>query len=138
MFGLLALLVGGSFDDEFSIPGASSQVALDQLRMTFPEAAEASATMVVLAPEDATVGDPAVRDAVEVAARRIAGITWVTDVQLPWDETGGGLTTCTAPAGDTSTYPIRQCIRQGGRTATVGPGEESRDARTRPAQDRHP
>ncbi|NCD17214.1 MAG: MMPL family transporter [Actinobacteria bacterium] len=104
VLGLLALLVGGSFDDEFSIPGASSQVALDQLRMTFPEAAEASATMVVLAPEDATVGDPAVRDAVEVAARRIAGITWVTDVQLPWDETGGGLI---SESGAAATVSIR-------------------------------
>lgn len=119
MLGLLALLVGGSFDDEFSIPGASSQVALDQLRMTFPEAAEASATMVVLAPEDATVGDPAVRDAVEVAARRIAGITWVTDVQLPWDETGGRLDdmhrSCWGyiHVSDTAVYPAGRPDRYG-------------------------
>ena len=39
--GAVAATVGGSFDDEFRIPGASFQVALDQLRMTFPEAAMA-------------------------------------------------------------------------------------------------
>jgi len=88
--GVLALAFGGTFDDEFSIPGASSQVALDQLRMTFPEAAESSATMVVLAPDGSTVLDPAVSAAIESAARRIEEIDWVTEVRLP-GTLGGGL-----------------------------------------------
>ncbi|MGM0386695.1 MAG: MMPL family transporter, partial [Actinomycetota bacterium] len=102
VLGMLALAFGGTFNDEFSIPGASSQVALDQLRMTFPEAAESSATMVVLAPEGATVGDPAIRAAVEDAAGRIDDITWVTDVQLPWDDHGSGLISETGAAATVS------------------------------------
>ena len=31
LFGVLTLTIGGTFDDDFTIPGASSQVALDQL-----------------------------------------------------------------------------------------------------------
>jgi RND superfamily putative drug exporter len=102
LLGVLALVFGGTFNDEFSIPGASSQVALDQLRMTFPEAAESSATMVVLAPEGTTVGDPAIRAAVEDAAGRIDDVEWVTEVQLPWDEYGSGLISETGAAATVS------------------------------------
>ena len=65
VLGGLALAVGGSFNDEFDIPGASSLVALDGLRMTFPEAALSSANMVVLAPERQKVTDPAIKQKIE-------------------------------------------------------------------------
>lgn len=91
LLGVLALAFGGTFNDEFSIPGASSQVALDQLRMTFPEAAESSATMVLLAPPGTTVDDPGIRDALDEAAERMERIPFVTDVQLPHDAFGSGV-----------------------------------------------
>lgn len=58
LLGVLAFTVGGAFSDEFEIPGASSQVALDQLKMTFPEAAQSSASVLVLAPPGTTMDSP--------------------------------------------------------------------------------
>lgn len=91
LLGVLTALAGGSFDDDFTIPGAASQVALDQLQMTFPEAAEASATIVVLAPEGATVNDPAVRRAIEDGARELEELPWVSAAELPHNEFIKGL-----------------------------------------------
>jgi len=68
---LLALVGGGAalvmrpMDDSFRIPGASSQAAYDQLRMTFPEAADAGATMIVTLPAGRDVADADVRKAIE-------------------------------------------------------------------------
>ena len=42
LFGVLALTIGGAFDDTFTIPGSSSGRALEMLSVTFPEAADAS------------------------------------------------------------------------------------------------
>lgn len=95
----LTLTIGGTFDDEFTIPGTSSQVALDQLRMTFPEAAQASASILVLAPEGTTVNDPAVRAAIEDSAREIEQLPWVAAVQLPYDEYVDGLISDDETAG---------------------------------------
>lgn len=84
--------VGGSqFDNEFRIPGASSQEALDQLRMTFPEAAMSSATLVVIAPDGARVTDPTIRTELSDAAAGIERIEWVDTVQLPYSEYLDGL-----------------------------------------------
>ena len=65
--GAVAATVGGSFDDQFRIPGASSQVALDQLRMTFPQAAMASSTMVVIVPAGHHITDADAEQAAEIA-----------------------------------------------------------------------
>jgi len=65
----LFLTVGGEFDDEFTIPGSESQAALDQLREASPAAAGAGADVVFVAPEGATVTDPAFAAAIgEVVA----------------------------------------------------------------------
>ena len=55
----LLLLVGGGAlairqptNDSFTTPGAPSQIAYDQLRMTFPSAADSTSTMVVTIPEE--------------------------------------------------------------------------------------
>ncbi|HLM07310.1 MAG TPA: MMPL family transporter [Blastococcus sp.] len=55
----LLVTVGSSFDDEFSIPGSESQDALDQLAEAAPGAAGAGAQIVFVAPDAATVADPA-------------------------------------------------------------------------------
>ena len=60
--GVGKVTLGGTFDDAFSIPGASSQVGLDQLKMTFPEASDSSAVLLLIAPEGARADDPAGRD----------------------------------------------------------------------------
>ena len=97
--GAVAATVGGSFDDEFRIPGASSQVALDQLRMTFPEAAMASSTMIVIVPAGQSINDPAARTQIEAAGERLDAIGWVDSVQTPYNEYVSGLISDDGVAG---------------------------------------
>ena len=82
----LALGMGGTFDDAFDIPGASSQVALDQLRMTFPEAAQSSATVLILAPDGTTFDSPAIQTTVEAEISQIEKLEWVSYVQSPYND----------------------------------------------------
>lgn len=113
----LTLAIGGTFDDQFSIPGASSQVALDQLRMTFPEAADSSATILVLAPAGKTMDDPAVRRPIEAEALELEKLSWVSTVQLPYneyikglisDDQTAGLISVMVPGGSVSTFTDAQ------------------------------
>ncbi|ARQ68493.1 MMPL family transporter [Streptomyces marincola] len=60
-----ATAAGGSFDDEFTIPGSESQEALDALAADFPAAAGTSAQIVVQAPEGRSVTDPPYAAAIE-------------------------------------------------------------------------
>jgi len=53
--GGAALAFRGSFADVFKIPGSSSQVALDKLRMTFPQGAMTQAAAIFVAPEGGRV-----------------------------------------------------------------------------------
>ena len=91
VLGGLALTVGGSFNDEFDIPGAASQRALDGLRMTFPEAAMASASIIVLAPEGQQVTDAPIREAIEDEIVAIEEVEWVALAQSPFNEYVDGL-----------------------------------------------
>ncbi|MET0765697.1 MAG: MMPL family transporter [Blastococcus sp.] len=61
----LLVTVGGSFDDRFTIPGSESQDALDRLEQVSPGAGGVGAEIVFVAPEGATVADPAVAGAIE-------------------------------------------------------------------------
>lgn len=83
LFGVLTATVAGNFDDDFNIPGASSQVALDQLKMTFPEAAYSEAVVLLLAPPGKTIDDPEIEAAIEESAKRFEEIPWVGVVQQP-------------------------------------------------------
>ena len=84
--GVLTATLRAPFDDEFRIPGASSQVALDQLKMTFPEAADASATLLVLAPPGRPVDDPAIKRSIEAGLRDIDRLAWVKGSQSPFNK----------------------------------------------------
>lgn len=89
IFAALAVLGlggGGSFDNEFRVPGASSQEALDQLRMTFPATADTAALMVVVAPPGTRVDDPRVKGALEDSLADIATFDWVTGTDSPFGE----------------------------------------------------
>ncbi len=99
LFGVLTLTIGGTFDDDFTIPGASSQVALDQLEMTFPEAAYSAALVVVLAPPGKTIEDPDVEAALEASAKEFEKIPWVAIVHLPNDPYVEGLISDDKTAG---------------------------------------
>ncbi len=86
LFVGLALAVGGSFDDVFEVPGASSTKALAQLKVTFPEAADASATVLISVPEGVRLEDEEVRDAVEDWTHRLEELPFVRGVIGPYSE----------------------------------------------------
>ena len=86
----LLLTVGGSFDDEFSIPGSESQEALDRLDAVSPGAGGVGAQIVFVAPDGATVADPAVAGAIEQTVAAAAGAPQVAGVVSPL--TSGAIT----------------------------------------------
>lgn len=98
---LIGLVVahGGQFDDTFEIPGAPSQVALDELKMTFPQAADLSATMLVMPGDGQTMASPEVQRAVEDTIAGLEKVDWVTSVQTPYNEHLSGVITDSGDAG---------------------------------------
>ncbi len=87
----LTVVGGGAFDDEFHLPGSSSQEALDQLKMTFPEAADTTASMLVVAPAGEVVDDPDTRAKVETALSGFATLPWVNGTLSPYSTDIEGL-----------------------------------------------
>jgi RND superfamily putative drug exporter len=81
----LLVTVGGSFDDEFTIPGSESQAALDQLDEVSPGAGGVGAQIVFVAPEGATVADPAYAGAIEQVVVAAADAPQVDGVVSPFD-----------------------------------------------------
>jgi len=96
---LAAGILGGSFalggqtQESFEIPGTESQAALDRLEAVFPSVAGASAQVVVVAPDGASVSDPAYRAAIEKMDDTIAGIDGVDSVLGPFSEYAGSAVT---------------------------------------------
>ncbi len=84
--GAGAAVVMRPMDDSFNIPGASSQSAYDQLRMTFPEAADAGATMIITLPPGRTVREPAVKTAIEAGIRELERERFVVGSISPYNE----------------------------------------------------
>jgi RND superfamily putative drug exporter len=80
----LLVTVGGQFDDEFTIPGSESQTALDQLRDASPAAAGASAQLVFIAPEGASVADPQYAAAITATVAEAAQVDRVGAVLDPF------------------------------------------------------
>lgn len=92
LLGLLGLAFGGAYDDAFTIPGSSSARALETLYVTFPQAAEASATIVIGAPPGTRVDSPANQAAIEAHLRQLEDeLPFVTGTQTPFSEYIGGL-----------------------------------------------
>jgi len=89
---VLLLAVGGTAmairqptNDTFTTPGAPSQVAYDQLRMTFPSAAESTATMVVTIPEGHSFNDSDIQKTIEAGLNDIATRPYVQGVVSPYN-----------------------------------------------------
>jgi RND superfamily putative drug exporter len=85
--GALAGLVGQGLDDEVTIPGTESQAALDRLATTFPQVSGATAQVVVVAPDGATIEDDDVRGPVEDAVTALGDVDGVAAVTSPYDDT---------------------------------------------------
>jgi RND superfamily putative drug exporter len=80
----LLLTLGSSFDDAFTIPGSESQDALDQLEEAAPGTAGASAQIVFVAPDGASVTDPAYAAAIEQVVATAAEAPQVEGVVSPF------------------------------------------------------
>ncbi|MEO7588152.1 MAG: MMPL family transporter [Arachnia sp.] len=87
--GTTGALVMGDFNDEFRIPGSSSQEALDRLRMTFPQGAALSATAIIIAPEGTNINT--LQTAVEANLDDFTKLGTVESVTSPWNKLVNGL-----------------------------------------------
>src|SRR5690606_7161556 len=81
--------LGGQMQESFVIPGTESQSALDRLASVFPQVAGASAQVVSVAPDGASVDDEQYQDAIEKMATDIRRIDGINSVLTPFDEYAG-------------------------------------------------
>lgn len=87
--GGLTVAFMGSFNNTFEIPSSRSQAALDNLRMTFPQAAALSAMAVVVAPDGHSIEE--YRPEIEKAVEEFGAVPQVEAATSPWNEMVSGL-----------------------------------------------
>ncbi|HLR45279.1 MAG TPA: MMPL family transporter [Brevibacterium sp.] len=89
---LLAVILGAvalfaqSFEDDFELPGAEAQEALDSLALTFPEVSGASAQVIVVAADGDSVEDAPYRERIDDAVDDFAELDHVETATSPYDE----------------------------------------------------
>ena len=90
LVGFIALgsAFGGDYKEDFSLPGAESQEALDLLRERFPAFAGDTASIVFEA--EAGVTDPAVQQEIEGLLAEISQVEHVIGIESPYSEEGPG------------------------------------------------
>ncbi len=89
VLGSLALGFGATFNNVFEIPGSSSQEALHNLRMTFPQGAATGAIAIVVAPEGTSIQD--LKPEIEAAVDAFAAVPVVDVATSPWNKYISGL-----------------------------------------------
>ncbi|HIW29646.1 MAG TPA: MMPL family transporter [Candidatus Luteococcus avicola] len=99
LLGALAVTMGGTWKDQFSIPGAASQEALTKLRMTFPQVAALGATALVELPEGSKITDPEVKAAITSGIDKLKATGFVQGATEPWSEYVHGLVSDDGRAG---------------------------------------
>ena len=82
--GGVALLAKGT-DNTFTIPGTESQAGLEMLDRTFPQVSGASAEIIVVAADGASVRDQAYQDAIQKTTTEIGTLDFVEAVTDPYD-----------------------------------------------------
>jgi RND superfamily putative drug exporter len=85
-FGTLASTLGGSYSNDFSLPGAESQEAYDLLVERFPAFSGDTADIVFEAEQSVT--DPEVQNAMEGLFGEISGLEHVVAIESPYTEAG--------------------------------------------------
>lgn len=89
---LLAVILGAvalfsqSFEDDFELPGAEAQEALDSLALTFPEVSGASGQVIVVAADGDSIEDAPYRDTIEDAVDDFSELDHVESATSPFDE----------------------------------------------------
>jgi len=91
VLGGVAVIGGGDFDESFDLPGTESQVALDFLGRTFPQAGGTTAQVVVVVPEVEYVRDPAFRTTIEQATEDYERVDQIDEAVSPLDEFARGV-----------------------------------------------
>jgi RND superfamily putative drug exporter len=99
VLGALALGFAGKFDDTFEIPGAESTVALAKLKATFPEAADATATVLVTLGGDQKLEDADVKADVEAWLKRLEALPYVNGTIGPYSDVVKGLISSDGQSG---------------------------------------
>lgn len=84
--GAFVGLFAKSFDDAFELPGSESQEALDSMRLTFPQAAGAGGSLLVVGADGAHVDQGQYKTAIEDAVDRLKKVDQVDSVTSPFDE----------------------------------------------------
>jgi RND superfamily putative drug exporter len=78
--------LGGQTQESYAIPGTESQEAIDQLAAVFPQAAGASASIVIVAPDGASVDDPAERAAIDALADDLNNLDGIAQALSPFSQ----------------------------------------------------
>ncbi len=101
---IVALAAGldGKTTDNFRIPGAQSQQALDLLQADFPAASGSTATVVFQTPKGIT--DPSVQPAIAQSVAHLAEIPHVTNVTDPYGPLGKAII---SQSGDISVVTVQ-------------------------------
>lgn len=99
ILGFLMAGFGGKFNDSFSVPGAGSTVAWNQLKVTFPEAADSTATIVVRAPAGEQMESTSVRAAVSDWDQKLRDLPFVNGTIGPYSEHVDGLISADGHSG---------------------------------------
>jgi len=86
VLGGLAVTIGGQYSDVFEVPGASSTKALNKLKVTFPEAADATATVLITAPAGSKLEDADVKKAVKAWEKEVEKLSFVRGIIDPYNE----------------------------------------------------
>ncbi len=95
--GLLVLLGVGmvalqsDYDDSFTIPGAPSQVAYDNLKVTFPQASALSANVVITVPDGTDISSKPIRSRIERGVEELKDLKDVTGATSPWSKHVSGM-----------------------------------------------
>ncbi|MGN7969375.1 MMPL family transporter [Microbacterium sp. 22296] len=82
--GGVALFAKGT-DNTFTIPGTESQAGLEMLERTFPQVSGASAEIIVVAADGASVRDQAYQTAIATTTADVGGLDFVEAVTDPYD-----------------------------------------------------
>ncbi len=80
------LALGGQFQESFTIPGTESQQTIDKLENLFPAAAGAGATVVVVAPDGASVNDADITQEITDVSNELGDLDQVASVIPPYSE----------------------------------------------------
>ncbi len=84
----LGLALGGKSDNDYSLPGAPSQAALDTLQTNLPEASGASATVVIQGSDGQQLSDPGVKSEINALTAQLGNLADVEFVTDPYTSPG--------------------------------------------------